>query len=74
LLFKFILYRYTADKSGTITINELQKGLAKKGAGATSSEITELMKSMDVDGSGELDYEEFIAATVGGACTSRIIS
>lgn len=55
---------FDTDNSGTITINELQKGLAKKGAGATSSEINELMKSMDVDGSGELDYEEFIAATL----------
>ena len=55
---------FDTDKSGTITIGELQKGLASKGATATSTEITELMKSMDMDGSGELDYEEFIAATL----------
>jgi len=55
---------FDTDKSGTITIDELQKGLTKKGASATLVELTALMQSMDVDGSGELDYEEFIAATL----------
>jgi len=55
---------FDTDKSGTITIEELSKGLQKKGANATMEELRKLMESIDVDGSGELDYEEFIAATL----------
>lgn len=55
---------FDKDGSGTITIDELQKGLQKKGAKTTSEEMKELLKSMDVDGSGEVDYEEFLAATL----------
>ena len=55
---------FDKDGSGTITIDELQRGLQKKGAKTTSQEMKELLKSMDVDGSGEVDYEEFAAATL----------
>ena len=51
---------FDTDKNGTITIDELKKGLEKKGAGATSNELTELMKSMDVDGRGRPDVARHV--------------
>ena len=66
---KQMFKQFDKDNSGTITINELQKGSEKKGAAATTAELEQMLKSMDVDGNGELDYEEFIAATL---CASKI--
>ena len=39
------------------------EGLEQKGARSTKEELEKLLKEMDVDGNGEVDYEEFIAAT-----------
>jgi calcium-dependent protein kinase len=61
---KQMFKQFDKDNSGTITINELQKGLEKKGARSTKTELEKMLKEMDVDGNGELDYEEFIAATL----------
>ena len=46
---------------GSLTIDELQKGLKGKENG---EEILALMKSADTDGSGEINYTEFLAATM----------
>ena len=61
---KQMFKQFDKDNSGTITINELQMGLEKKGARSTKSELEKMLEEMDVDGNGELDYEEFIAATL----------
>jgi len=65
---KQMFKQFDKDNSGTITINELRKGLEKKGAKSTQAELEHMLKEMDVDGNGELDYEEFIAATL---CASK---
>ena len=46
---------------GSLSINELQEGLKGKENGET---ILNLLKSADTDGSGEINYTEFIAATI----------
>lgn len=46
---------------GSLTIEELTKSLKGKENGET---ILELLKSADTDGSGEVDYTEFLAATI----------
>ena len=46
---------------GSLSINELKDGLKGKENGDT---ILELLKSADTDGSGEINYTEFIAATI----------
>ena len=61
---KQMFKQFDKDNSGTITINELQMGLEKKGARSTKSELEKMLEEMDVDGNGELDYEEFVAATL----------
>ena len=49
------------DGNGTITIEELKTGLGHKEDSAT---LIELLKGADTDGSGSIDYTEFIAATL----------
>ena len=53
-----------ADKSGTVTLDELKAGLAKQGAAVPQKEVQALIDSMDADSNGSIDYDEFLAATV----------
>ncbi|KAF6168112.1 hypothetical protein GIB67_011497 [Kingdonia uniflora] len=52
------------DKSGTITYEELKKGMALIGTKLSEAEVKQLMDAADVDGNGTLDYLEFITATM----------
>lgn len=52
------------DKSGTVTLDELREGLAKQGSPITQKEVEALMESIDVDATGSIDYDEFLAATM----------
>ncbi|KAK9164593.1 hypothetical protein Syun_005495 [Stephania yunnanensis] len=52
------------DRSGTITFEELKTGLHRLGSKLSESEIQQLMDAADVDKSGQIDYIEFIAATI----------
>ena len=51
------------DKNGdgSITLKELEDGLGHK---ENKKKLLKLLKSADTDGSGEIDYTEFIAATM----------
>uniref|UniRef100_A0ACD5VU87 Uncharacterized protein n=1 Tax=Avena sativa TaxID=4498 RepID=A0ACD5VU87_AVESA len=53
-----------ADNSGTITVDELRRGLSKEGTKLTEAEVEQLMEAADADGNGTIDYEEFITATM----------
>ncbi|URE28698.1 calcium-dependent protein kinase [Musa troglodytarum] len=53
-----------SDNSGTITLEELEQGLAKQGTKLSEHEVKQLMEAADADGNGAIDYEEFITATV----------
>ena len=57
------------DGSGTITFDELSRGLSQMGASGSKTtyskeQVEELMKSIDFDGNGQIEYEEFVAATI----------
>ena len=52
------------DKSGTVTLDELREGLEKQGSAITQKEVEQLMESIDVDATGSIDYDEFLAATI----------
>ncbi|GJM88942.1 hypothetical protein PR202_ga05526 [Eleusine coracana subsp. coracana] len=53
-----------ADNSGTITVDELRRGLANKGTKLSEAEVQQLMEAADADGNGTIDYDEFITATM----------
>ncbi|KAG0592895.1 hypothetical protein KC19_1G288500 [Ceratodon purpureus] len=52
------------DNSGTVTIQELKVGLLKKGTRLTETDMKKLMDAADVDGNGNIDFNEFISATM----------
>jgi len=53
------------DGNGTITLNELREALSKNFQGkGLEEELKSLMAAADVDGDGNIDYSEFLAATV----------
>lgn len=49
------------DGSGTLSFDELKEGLKDR---EDSFSLIEMLKNADTDGSGEVDYTEFIAATI----------
>mmetsp|Transcript_45608 Transcript_45608/g.52525 ORF Transcript_45608/g.52525 Transcript_45608/m.52525 type:complete len:475 (+) Transcript_45608:69-1493(+) len=52
-----------ANGDGTLTISELQTGISKL-HDWTNRDFSDLMTSLDTDGSGCVDYSEFLAATI----------
>lgn len=52
------------DKNGDghLTLEEVKEGMAK--IGLDNDSIEELFKKMDTDGSGQIDYTEFLASTI----------
>ncbi|GMI84809.1 calcium dependent protein kinase 1 [Hibiscus trionum] len=52
------------DGSGQITYDELKVGLKNFGANLAESEFRALMQAADINNSGTIDYEEFVAATL----------
>ena len=56
-----------ADKSGTITAQELEEALKNKGTLLDQKDIDSLLKLIDMDANGTIDYNEFLAATLSQA-------
>merc|ERR1712176_1595773 len=60
------------DHSGTLTMTEIDDALGKINVGEDrKSEMRELLTHIDLDGSGEVEYIEFIAATLTSDQYSR---
>jgi len=51
------------DSDGTLTVEEMKEGLKKAGLKETEN-LLQIMKEVDSDGSGVIDYTEFLAATM----------
>jgi len=51
------------DSSGNITSNELRTGLGELGMAVSESEIYALMETIDMDGNGDVDRDEFGASS-----------
>eukprot|EP00923_Selenidium_pygospionis_P055896 GHVN01097282.1.p3 GENE.GHVN01097282.1~~GHVN01097282.1.p3 ORF type:complete len:143 (-),score=31.10 GHVN01097282.1:960-1388(-) len=52
------------DKDGTLTASEVREGLAKSGLKDIPADLELLIQEVDSDGSGVIDYTEFIAAAL----------
>lgn len=50
---------FDSDKSGTISAKELKKVLEALNIKVKDEEVNLLLQSMDKDGSGQIDFEEF---------------
>ena len=53
---------------GSLTLEEVKKGLEGK---ENADSLLEIMKSADTDGSGEINYTEFLAATMDATLFMR---
>jgi len=51
---------FDLNRSGTISVDELQKCLAAFGQIASEDHVRALIKEVDLDESGEIDYSEFV--------------
>jgi len=51
---------YDADNSGTITIQELAGWMKRHGKSMSEDELEKMISAFDVDGNGEIDYDEFL--------------
>lgn len=53
-----------ANGDGLLTLGELNAGLQQAGLEVCGTDLQELVDSIDADGSGVIDYTEFLAATL----------
>merc|ERR1719316_2032004 len=49
---------------GLLTVNEMKEGLKKAGLKEIPPDLQQIMQDVDSDGSGVIDYTEFLAATL----------
>merc|ERR1719426_112786 len=47
-----------------LSMDELKKGLEQSGLGEVNENLSDMMSALDADGSGKIDYTEFVAATM----------
>ncbi len=52
------------DGNGVITMQELAAAVRDMGQDVLEGEVLQLLQGIDIDGDGNLDYQEFLAATV----------
>ncbi|KAL8274699.1 hypothetical protein Esti_001414 [Eimeria stiedai] len=50
------------NADGVLTVNEIQQGLQQ--CGVNGDDVLEVLKELDTDGNGTIDYTEFIAASM----------
>ena len=57
------IMKYPSVSTGTVTVDELREALASNGK-LPVSELEKLLSDVDMNASGAIDYEEFLAATL----------
>ena len=55
------------DGTGSITVEELQQALEKKGSMLPKEEVASLLNSIDIERTGTIEYHEFLGATISRA-------
>merc|ERR1711979_123853 len=56
-----------ANGDGLLTAAEMKEGLAKAGLKDIPQDLQQILEDVDSDGSGVIDYTEFLAATLDKA-------
>lgn len=57
---KPVFAKFDADKSGSISVSEMGKIVKAIGVEMSEADLAQMMKDGDPDGSGEIDFEEFV--------------
>ena len=70
--FKQAFELFDLNKNGKITHKELKKIMQGLGQNPTEVEIDELVKEIDADGDGQIDFDEFLAMLTRKANTNQI--
>ena len=58
--------------SGTLDLNEFRKGISDFQIEIDSKDVDGLFKAFDVDGCGEIRYDEFVRVVVGHLGQARV--
>lgn len=66
-----IFLEIDVDKSGSITMEEFNEALKRKGGFIAEAELQRVLAEADVNGDGTIDYEEFLAATINRSKLER---
>jgi calcium-dependent protein kinase len=53
-----------SNGDGLLTLSELKEGLSQAGVTELPHDLKQIMEGIDADGSGVIDYTEFLAATI----------
>ncbi|KAI2463696.1 EF-hand [Annulohypoxylon bovei var. microspora] len=65
-VFKELFDSYDADKGGNISVGEFAKVMAQgPGKAPTQAEVEKIIKEVDLDGDGQINFDEFITMMTG---------
>jgi len=53
-----------SNSDGILTAKEMKEGMAKAGLNDIPPDLKQILEDVDSDGSGQIDYTEFLAATL----------
>ncbi|KAF7908706.1 uncharacterized protein EAF01_004461 [Botrytis porri] len=56
---------YDTDKGGNITVEEFGRVMKQSGQNPTEEELAQIIKEVDLDGDGTINFDEFIAMMTG---------
>ncbi|PMD33506.1 EF-hand [Hyaloscypha variabilis F] len=65
-IFKDLFDSYDADKGGNITVEEFARVMKESGQNPSDEEVQQIIKEVDLDGDGTINFDEFIAMMTGG--------
>merc|ERR1712031_57955 len=59
-----VFMQLDGNGDGKLTVNEMKEGIQKAGLKEIPADLQQIMEEVDSDGSGVIDYTEFLAATL----------
>ncbi|APA11671.1 hypothetical protein sscle_08g064410 [Sclerotinia sclerotiorum 1980 UF-70] len=64
-IFKEAFDSYDTDKGGNITVEEFGHVMKESGKDISEEELAQIIKEVDIDGDGTINFDEFIAMMTG---------